>query len=182
MVNLVYETKKTPPKNKKKQKKIFIASPSDVSSYRKITLSVISEINELYEKRDGEIKLHPYAWETSKIPQYTNDYQKDIFNEFGDWCDIFILILWHKIGEGGTEKEYTRMKEVFLKNNPEMKLIVAHIDKPISPTKINTRQLNRLREFVKNNENNWSLLGAERGVIKNKKIYEKLLRQELNYK
>ena len=60
-----------------------------------------------------------------------------------------------------------------------MKLLVALIYEKVRPVNIDTAQLNKLRNFIKNNMKNWAILGQEKGTIKNKKTYENLLKVEL---
>ena len=94
--------------------KIFLASPSDVSSYRKATIKVVDELNKLCLAKDNTSPFDIYSWEVSKKTGFTENYQEDIFKEVGHHIDVFILILWHQIGSGGTETEYDRMKSHFI--------------------------------------------------------------------
>lgn len=167
--------------NTKHQIRIFLASPADVIQYRKATKSIIDALNEPAQSRDGHMPYYLYTWETSKQPNHTDDYQKDIFTEFGKHCDIFILLLWHKIGQGGTIKEYEKFESVFKKQNPKIKLWVAHIDQKIEPSSIIPEQLLSLRQFINKHENNWAPLAQERQSIMNVKSYKELLMQELAY-
>lgn len=163
------------------QMRIFLASPSDVDKYRKATIEIIEQLNSPHMHRQGNIPYFMYTWEESKTPGYTKNYQQDIFTEFGEWCDVFILLLWHKIGQGGTEKEYTMFEKKFKALNPDIKLIVVNIHEKVSPKDIDTEQLTRLRSFLQKNEKNWAPLGNIRGEIKSVTKYINLLRQELNY-
>jgi hypothetical protein len=161
---------------KREQARIFLASPSDVKTYRKVTRSVVDTLNSTSLRRAGKLPpLFLYTWEDCKSPGYTEDYQKDIFQEFGTWCDVFILLLWHRIGEGGTEQEYEAFIKIFRKNNPNILLCVALIREPVDPYKIDPDQLRRLRDFSKRHQDNWAVLGNERDAIKSTDDYQREL-------
>jgi hypothetical protein len=172
------EVEGEPPK--RDQARIFLASPSDVETYRKATKSVIDTLNSPSFSRTGTAPLYLYYWEGCKSPGYTEDYQKDIFQEFGTWCDVFILLLWHRIGEGGTEQEYNAFINVFRENNPNIALYVALVREPIDPYKIDPEQLRRLREFLKLHQDKWAVLGGERDAIKSVDDYQRILTSELS--
>jgi hypothetical protein len=163
----------------RQQARIFLASPSDVKVYREATQRVVDTLNMPF-KRTGKQPLFLYTWEGCKSPGYTDDYQKDIFQEFGFWCDAFILLLWHRIGEGGTEEEYNAFVDVFRENNPDICLYVALIREPIDPYKIAPEQLLRLHAFVNQHQDKWSLLGRTRDAIKSVEDYQNELTSELS--
>jgi hypothetical protein len=161
------------------QAKIFLASPSDVKAYREATQSVVDTLNMPFT-RTGKQPLFLYTWEGCKLPGYTEDYQKDIFQEFGFWCDAFILLLWHRIGEGGTEREYNAFIDVFRENNPDIRLYVALIREPIDPYRIDPEQLCRLQKFVNQHQDKWAVLGRTRDAIKSVEDYQNELTSELS--
>ena len=160
--------------------KIFVASPADVTELRKLIQEIVNELNAPGLARHGNLLFHLFVWETSKAPEFTNDYQRGIFDEFGEWCDIFILLLWHNLGSGGTEKEYEYFRSTFSRINPDVKFWSCWYVKPVSPAVIEPYGFVRLREFIKQNEDQWAPLGGTRGAVTSKQIFERILRQEFN--
>ena len=152
--------------SKPDQAKLFVASPSDVKAYRDATETLINEINKLPTDRGEKPLIVKYMWEVNKEAGYTEDYQQDIFKEFGTHCDIFILILWTRLGEGGTEKEYEEFLSVYRQNNPNVKLLVAHVREPCDPYTLDFDQMKSLKSFIENNLSNWAPLGRTHGAIK----------------
>jgi hypothetical protein len=156
--------------------KVFVASPSDVSELRKTTEKIINEVNSL----DPRFAFEPYFWELNKTPGFLmnpDDYQNQIFNEFGSWCDIFIILFWSKFGKG-TEKEYEHFKTTFVKVNPDIKFWCCRYAKPIDPNKTSSSTV-KLNKWLVKEQENWAPLGGTRDAIKNLKKFEHEMRSQL---
>ena len=159
---------------------VFLASPSDVNDLRDAAQQVIDEINAQY---DGPTrKLNLYRWENDKKASATSDLQEEIFREAkakwsGGQCDVLILLVWHKFGEG-TQKEFDRFYSEFV-DNPSRKFIFCRYAKNVPLDQIDGVSKARLDEWVKANQDGFSPLNAQRGSIKSVSSFKIALTREL---
>jgi hypothetical protein len=160
--------------------KVFISSPGDVDALRAIADALFIEKNNRYSRNMKEQPFLPYFWENSMKPGYSKKIQADIFNEFGEWCDIFILLIWGSIGKGGTEEEYQKFENKFRVINPKCEFYVCKYNHPIEVDDINTEDINRMRAFYDLHKDNWKQLGRKRGVIKNLDDFKFALEEQLD--
>jgi hypothetical protein len=168
-------------KNKiSKEYKIFVASASDCEELRKETSKVITELAKMYSGTDVRFRL--YEWEEEKKAEFIKSgerYQDKIFKEFGEFCDIFIIFFWTKLG-AGTVEEYEFFKTTFVKKNKNIKFLGFHYNKPMTHGLLEKHgTYYDLLEFLKVNEKDWAPLGRKRRAINNKNEYETELRTEI---
>ncbi|HEY5123860.1 MAG TPA: DUF4062 domain-containing protein, partial [Ignavibacteria bacterium] len=80
-----------------KEIKVFIASPDEVITERRIIEDIINELNDTFAKLLN-INLKAIKWEQKVIPQMGRPQQ--VINEQikPNECSIFIGILWTKFG------------------------------------------------------------------------------------
>lgn len=98
--------------------KVFIASPGDLTSERKLFSSTLQKFNKLRARSAGH-QLEPSGWEETLLgvgrPQ-------ELINEVLRQCDIFVMLLWHRWGtptgkfSAGTEEEFSVAYELFQKD------------------------------------------------------------------
>jgi flagellar biosynthesis GTPase FlhF len=107
---------------------IFISSPSDVTEERKIASEVIEQLNSMPHIAD-RFTLKPLAYE-NEVPAAVGDTPQRTVDRYmmeADQCDIFICILWSKMGtpvidekgkeyQSGTEDEFTTAYRANQKN------------------------------------------------------------------
>ncbi len=92
---------------------VLVASPSDVAEERDRLEEVIRELNATWQRRLG-IHLDLVRWETHAYPGFGEDAQDVINQEIPDRYDVFVGILWSRIGtatkraESGTLEEFER--------------------------------------------------------------------------
>jgi hypothetical protein len=97
---------------------IFLASPGDVSYERSRVGNFVSEWNDLWGPELG-IHLELLKWETHAFPAAGSDAQDVINSQIEDEYDIFVGIMWHRIGTptpraaSGTEEEFGRALKRF---------------------------------------------------------------------
>lgn len=131
---------------------VFVASPSDVSEERSLLEIVIAELNRTWS-RSLSITFELIKWETNVRPSFSTDPQAAINEQIGMEYDVFIGIFWGRLGTetpralSGTIEEFNRAYGRFqtTKNLPEIMLYFK--DAPISPSKIDARQLQEVQEF-----------------------------------
>jgi hypothetical protein len=131
---------------------VFVASPSDVKAEREVLESVIAELNRTWSKKLG-LRLELNRWETSVYPAFGSDPQDVINKQLEEHYDIFIGILWGRIGtptpraQSGTLEEFERAYSKHQEDPDSVELMIYFKDAPISPSNINIDQLSRVKEF-----------------------------------
>jgi len=135
--------------------RIFIASPSDVVHYRKITSELIEEINGILHAQGSRIRGKAVGWETLS-PGVGEDGQDVINRQVGDNFDIFVGILWHRFGtptnraESGTEEEFNRALELHRRSPNRIKVLTYKCNVgPDDLESVDPVQLGKLNDFVK---------------------------------
>jgi hypothetical protein len=131
---------------------IFVASPSDVAEERTILETVVTQLNQVWSTTLG-ITFELLKWETSVHPSFSSDPQEAINEQIAPDYDVFIGILWGRVGtptpraESGTIEEFERAYARFKsgENTPEIMLYFK--DAPISPSKIDLKQMETLQSF-----------------------------------
>ena len=160
-----------------KTHKVFVASAEDVVELRAATKKVLENLN---RGTQSSSKFDSWMWEHDKKHGFYDDmtlYQNAVFKEFGEHCDIFIILFWKKLGDG-TKIEYEHFKNVFRKNNPNITFIACHYAKPIDFDDISEDSLN-FKKWLKIEQPHWAALGGRWGAIRNVKNFEEELRVAL---
>jgi len=171
----------------KKELKVFVVSPSDVSKERNIVKEVCSELNGLTDK----IKIEAIIWEDIPLDFIKNP-QENINNEFYN-SDIYIVILWYKLGtkiKGATgaltkEQNVTGTQyeiEYLIANKKENVLFYIKEDKIVVATNElieAAKQQERLKNFLekidfKRNNTNYSYF-----TFKKPKEFKGMLKKHL---
>jgi hypothetical protein len=131
---------------------VFVASPSDVKVEREALESVIAELNRTWSKKLS-LRLELNRWETSIYPGFGSDPQEVINKQIGDNYDIFIGILWGRVGtptpraQSGTLEEFERAYSKYQRDPDSIELMIYFKDAPIAPSNINTDQLSAVKKF-----------------------------------
>jgi hypothetical protein len=160
---------------------IFVASPGDVIEEREVLESVVAELNQTWSKSLG-IRLELLRWETATRPGISNEPQAVINSQIGDEYDVFIGILWGRIGsptskaESGTLEEFERAHTRWKDDPSSVEIMIYFKDNAIKPSEIDGDQNIRVQKFKRS-------LGAE-GVLHHTfegiENYESLLRAHLS--
>lgn len=130
---------------------IFLASPSDVADERKIVDKVVTELNATSLK-SLDIQLDLINWEKSTYPSFGTHAQSVINEQIGDDYDIFLGIIWTRLGtptpqsESGTVEEFER---AYSRINGSDKIEICFYFKvdPIDPYSLDINQLQSVRNF-----------------------------------
>lgn len=137
-----------------KQLKVFLASPSDIKKERQTLKTVIDEINTLYLGRLG-LGIQLLRWETNTYPDVGDDAQSVINDQIGDQYDVFIGILWTRIGTqtkrhlSGTLEEFRRAYNRSKANPNSVHLMMYFRSSALSPDQIDATQLSEVQNFKK---------------------------------
>lgn len=131
---------------------VFVASPSDVLDEREILESVIVELNRTWANTLG-IRLDMVRWETATHPAIGCDPQSVVNSQIGDEYDIFIGILWGRIGtqtprsESGTVEEFERVYSRWKANPDAVEIMFYFKDAAIRPSETDGRQIDQVLAF-----------------------------------
>jgi hypothetical protein len=94
---------------------VLIASPSDVKNEREIAARTVEELNAFLDFH--ELRLRTRMWECDAVPEIGDRPQATLNRQLGDSCDIFVGIMWSRVGtatgaaESGTIEESRRAKD-----------------------------------------------------------------------
>lgn len=131
---------------------VFVASPSDVQQEREILETLIDELNQLWSTLLG-VTFELLRWETHVHPSFGADPQSIVNEQIGDSYDVFIGILWGRFGTptpralSGTAEEFERALTRLKENGRTPEVMVYFKDAPLSPSKIDTAQLQLVQDF-----------------------------------
>lgn len=131
---------------------IFVASPSDVADERAILESVVNQLNQVWSSTLG-ITFELLKWETSVHPSFSSDPQEAINEQIASDYDVFIGILWGRVGTptprslSGTIEEFERAYSRFTSGENAPEIMLYFKDAPIAPSMIDTNQMEKLQTF-----------------------------------
>lgn len=132
--------------------RVLVASPSDVAFERRALNDVIGELNSGVADALG-VRLVAVRWESDVVPSMGPDPQAVVSGQVGDAYDIFVGVLWTKIGTrtpralSGTIEEFERAYDRF-RNDPRSVQIMFYFNEtPIAPNDIDPEQLGAVRAF-----------------------------------
>jgi hypothetical protein len=132
---------------------VFVGSPSDTGPERVALRSIIDELNNTWSRTNG-IRLELVSWETRVHPDVGVDAQSAINDQIGDEYDVFVCVLWSRIGtatdrfESGTFEEFERAL-TRLRSGARVKLLTYFKTAPIAPDAIDIEQLGGVQRFRK---------------------------------
>lgn len=133
---------------------VFVASPADVLEERERLDEVVAEINSTWS-RDVGVRLELIKWETYAVPDLGADGQDVINRSVPPDFDIFIGIMWQRFGTptnraaSGTLEEFQAAKKRHDNDPSSVRVMFYFKDEPISPSKIDPLQLQKLADFKK---------------------------------
>lgn len=132
--------------------RVFVASPSDLDTERASLEDVVQELNRLWSDNTG-IRLELVMWEKHTRPAIGADTQDVINTQIGDDYDIFLGLLWTRLGtptaraESGTAEELERALARYEKDPKSVRIMFYFKDAPVVLSDIDPEQLARLRAF-----------------------------------
>jgi hypothetical protein len=131
---------------------VFVASPSDVSEERLILNAVVAELNRTWAGSLG-LTFEILKWETHSRPGFDVDPQAVINSQLSEDYDVFIGILWARLGTptnravSGTVEEFERAYSRFKSTGLVPEIMLYFKDAPLSPSKIDATQFAALQVF-----------------------------------
>lgn len=132
---------------------VLVSSPSDLKQEREILEVLVKELNQMWSKSLG-IMFELLRWENNVRPMAGSDPQSLINEQIVNDYDVFIGMLWGRFGsptpryESGTLEEFEHaMCRVGSSNGTKPEVMIYFKDAPISPTKIDPGQLQKVLDF-----------------------------------
>lgn len=131
---------------------VFEASPSDVAEERATLDSVIAELNRTWTE-SLRVAFELLKWETHARPGVGADAQAVINAQIPDDYDVFIGILWTRLGTptgraiSGTVEEFERAYTRFKATGSVPEIMLYFKDAPIVPSRIDSDQFTALQTF-----------------------------------
>ncbi|CAE6518972.1 conserved hypothetical protein [Nitrosomonas nitrosa] len=158
--------------------KIFLASPGDTETERKLANDVVSEINKTIGSRN-HFRLELLKWENNTYPTFGEDVQDIINKQIGSDYQIFVGIMWKKFGTptkragSGTAEEFELAYNRYVKTK-DIQIMFYFNNSPI-PQDADFEQFQNVKNFKKKLE----ALGGYCCSYDTPKSFEKLLREHL---
>lgn len=160
--------------------RIFLASPSDVTSEREIASRVVNEVNTLNSDND-EIHMELVKWETHSFPDAGSYAQAVVNAQMFQDIDIFLGIMWARFGTpteaagSGTEEEFLLAKKQYNDESDSISIMIYFKDTPLSPSKIDVEQYAKVENFKTSLRDE----GVYYATFNTVEDFEKLLRMHL---
>ncbi len=132
--------------------RVFVASPGDLQPEREALEGAIAELNQTTGSTLG-LRLDLLRWGTSTHPSMGEDPQAVINEQIADDFDIFIGMLWCRLGqptpraESGTVEEFERALARWRADPSTVEVMIYFKDAPIHPSKIDAGQLQGVHTF-----------------------------------
>lgn len=132
--------------------RIFVGSPSDVAEERGILETVVREASHDWLE-DHSYAVELVRWETHTYPGFGEDAQDVVKREIGDSYDVFIGIMWARVGtptgraESGTVEEFNEAYERFKSDPNSVHLMMYFKTAPVPYDEIDPFQITKVREF-----------------------------------
>ena len=131
--------------------KAFVASPSDTEDEVACLEGVVEELNAQWENRGVQLRL--VRWKTHVDPGFGDDPQAVVNQQVPPDCDIFMGILWSRIGSptaraaSGTIEEYERAKARFDEDPDSVEIMLFFKEAPVPLQQIDGDQIQAVRDF-----------------------------------
>lgn len=125
---------------------VLVSCPSDVKQFVRVLEKTINKFNYLYGK-EKDIILRVVYWSKNVYSQYGGSPQEIINQQIVDSADMCVAVFCTKFGtstddfDSGTEEEITRII------NMKKQIFLYFLDKPVSPSQINTEQFSKVLKF-----------------------------------
>jgi hypothetical protein len=129
-----------------------VASPSDIKEERERLERIVTELNRTWADTLA-LEIELVRWETHAYPGFNTDPQAAINEEISDDYEIFIGLLWARVGTptpralSGTLEEFERAYTKFKANPESVNLLIYFKDQPIPPSEIKPDQVDQIQRF-----------------------------------
>lgn len=132
--------------------RIFLASPGDLEVERDAVGEAVRELNQALAPAH-HARLELVRWETHSSPELGSDPQAVFNDQIGDEYDVFIGLLWTRIGtatpraDSGTLEEYERAKMRWQLDPNSVSVKFYFKEELVAPAEIDPGQLAKVQRF-----------------------------------
>jgi hypothetical protein len=130
---------------------IFLSSPSDLEPERDFIVAASQEWN-LLRSRDTGCHINIITWEDTIAPSLSGRPQEVINEQVGDDYDVYLGMMWSKLGsptgeaESGTVEEFDRALDRY-RSGEGVRLAMLFKTAPIPTTILNGEQFDKVTTF-----------------------------------
>ncbi|EGR2354505.1 DUF4062 domain-containing protein [Vibrio alginolyticus] len=126
--------------------KVFLASPSDVATERKIAREVINKWNDLHSEKTGII-LQAIGWESHSYPAMGDRAQGILNKQILQDADFLIGMFWTRIGTPTGNHESGTLEEIREHINKGKPAMICFSEQPVQMGSVDPEQYQKLMVF-----------------------------------
>lgn len=123
----------------------LLISPSDVAEERDALTKAVGEWNAQIGRGLGT-RVELVRWESHAVPDMSAPPQAIINEQLLDGCDLAIAVFWSRIGTPTQEFASGSVEEISRLIERGIRVLVYFSERPVSPTKLDLKQMERLAE------------------------------------
>jgi hypothetical protein len=133
--------------------KVLLSSPNDVQEERKLVEDCVAEVNSILNRLHLGIKL--WKWEKDSFSSIGNSGQDVINTQLGRDYDIYLGVLWSKLGsptdslKTGTEDEFQNALEIYSTRTSDFDIKFYFSNIEIPNHIYNEYEINKVKDFKK---------------------------------
>lgn len=139
---------------------LLISCPSDVAEYLEVFEREIDHFNNFFG-RSNQVIIRTRHWSRDSYSQIGDHPQELLNNQIVDSSDLAVGIFWTRFGTptenygSGTEEELERMRKM------NKGVFLYFLDKPVSPSKIDLKQYEKIQAFRNKHKNDGIYFSVE---------------------
>lgn len=132
--------------------RVLLSSPGDVGEERDAAEAAVTEANRILS-RTSSILFELVRWESHSRPGVGDDAQDVLNKQFAEDYDIFVGILWARLGTptkrdtSGTSEEFHKALSKHQAAPEAMRLMLYRKTEPVDPSSVDIEQLRAVQEF-----------------------------------
>lgn len=139
---------------------LLISCPSDVAEYLEVLEREIDHFNNFFG-RSNQVIIRTRHWSRDSYSQIGDHPQELLNNQIVDSSDLAVGVFWTRFGTptenygSGTEEELERMRKM------NKGVFLYFLDKPVSPSKIDLKQYEKIQAFRNKHKNDGIYFSVE---------------------
>ncbi|MDR1383586.1 MAG: DUF4062 domain-containing protein [Planctomycetaceae bacterium] len=126
--------------------RVFIASPDDVSTERRIVRDVLDEWNTVHSLKENVVLL-PVGWETHSYPEMGDNPQNILDKQMLSNADLLIGVFGNRLGTPTEKYQSGTVQETNEHIDSGKPVMLYFSDCPVNPSEIDKNQRDELNKF-----------------------------------
>lgn len=150
--------------------RVLVATPSDVVDARECLQALVDEQNRIWLANMNRM-LEPILWEVDVVPGVGEDAQDHINTEVGETYDIFLGMMWNRIGTrtprevSGTVEELERALARFRREPTSIRILMYFCEADIPRGSFDPEQFKQVEKFKERLRNEEGVLYGTYGGL-----------------